>query len=234
MKKLIYILTITLFCVTGCLSRTSSYQTNFDFSQIDKIAILSVDGQVQSEEAKGQISNLFVIELLNKGYAPIPLAQCEAKLRSIAESNSPAQNDYEKIGEILEVPALLLVDIPVLDNDIFISAQLINSKNGSVLWMNQSSGDNEGEEIAFGDRRGKNQEDYLMDPRLMFQEPPGAPKTQEAAAQKAGNQPLTPRELRKIETIVSRVCKNLPPAVSPTLAKKPLTKTPKPKSSSDW
>lgn len=237
MKKLIFILTISVFCLTGCLSKTGSYQANYDFGGIDKIAILSVNGQVQNDEAKEQISNLFVIELLNKGYAPIPLAQVQAKLNAITESNEASsieQKDYVKIGRALNVPALLIVNIPYLNNEISITAQLINAKDGSVLWLNQNSGDNEQQDKETAvNRKGRNQEDYLMDPLLMIEEQPKAPKAQETPAATTGERALTPRELHKIEIIVSEICSTLPQAKSPKAEIEQKTST-KRNTSNDW
>jgi hypothetical protein len=239
MKKLFYVLTISVLSISGCLSRSSSYQANYDFGNIDKIAIACVEGQVQNDNAKNQISNLFVMELLNKGYAPIPLAQTKAKVQALvdsAEIAEPPEGAYVQMGQALKVPAVLVINVPYFNNEIFVSAQLIDTKDNSVLWMDQDSGQS-GIRGSLSSQNDGNPDDYLMDPLLMSQVPPGASKTQEETTTKPGEMPLTPRELQKIQIIVSRICSSLPSPVTnkpaPSTPAVPVTKT-KTRTTSDW
>ena len=81
MKIFVYILSLTALIAGGCISRTHSLRSSYDYSQIEKIAIVAVEGAVTSETAKDQIADIFAMELLDKGYSPIGRAQVRAKLR---------------------------------------------------------------------------------------------------------------------------------------------------------
>ncbi len=241
MKKLIYVLTISVLCVSGCLSEKSSYQANYNFGGIDKIAIVAVDGEVQNSNAKNQIANLFVMELLNKGYAPIPLAQVIAKVQALVDSgdiSEPPQEDaHVQVGQILKVPAVLVINVPYFDQEISITAQLINTDDGSVLWMNQDYGQigYKSSEAFRNSGNGKNKDDYLMDPLLMFQGPPEEPQNQQMSI-RPGDRSLKIDELQKIETIVSKICSTLPSAVTKRAehtGSSPVIRT-KPKTTGDW
>ena len=143
---------------------------------------------------------------------------------------------YTKIGQTLRVPAVLVIKVPYFTNEIFITAQLIDTKDGGVLWMDQDSGEivqaNKGSSF---DVNGRTQEDYLMDPLLMIQEPQ-KPKPQEIP-QKPGDRPLNPMELQKAKVIVSKVCSSLPSYGTNKAESIPssATKTrPQTRTTSDW
>ena len=81
MKTALNILTIAVLLVVGCRTQQeSSFRAGYDFSGVDKIAIVSVEGAVPSEAAKDEIADFFSIELLAKGYAPMGRAQVRATL----------------------------------------------------------------------------------------------------------------------------------------------------------
>jgi hypothetical protein len=232
MKKLIFVLAILVLYISGCLSGSGSYQTNYNFGGIDRIAIVAVDGQIENENAKHQISDLFVMELLNKGYAPIPLAQVESTIRSMADTDETLkvpQDAYAQIGEILKVPAVLVVSVPFFADEIFLSAKLIDTKDGSVLWMDQDFGTTGLQNSGLSrNPYGQNQEAYLMDPLLLQSAPPSV-SNQKDAPGKTDSRPLTPREFQKMRNIVSKICISLPSnrAVAPAIRQKA-------RSSSDW
>jgi hypothetical protein len=239
MRKLIFILIITILYTGGCLSSgTGSYQANYNFGKIDKIAIVAVEGQIQNKDAKTQLADVFIMELLNKGYAPIPLTQVEARVREEAVSNKvsvPQQDAYTRIGQMLKVPAVLVIKVPYIDDEIFITAQLIDTQDGGVLWMNQASGEIAERVRETSNNSGRNREDYLMDPLLMYQEPQKPIQSQELPENSAGKM-FNPMELQKTRLIVSKVCSSLPACGTPatsTVISAPKTKT-KTKTTSDW
>ena len=216
MKKLIYVLTISALCISGCVSNSGSYGSGFHFSNIDKIAIVDVGGKVYDVAAKDQIADLFAMELLDKGYAPIRLAQVRAKIKTIEAMNGPEdvnipslpQDAYANIGQILQVPAVLVVNIPYFEEEIIVTAQLFDVKDGSVLWMQKASG-RTGQKARDEFSSGGNQDDFLMDPLLMFQEPPQAFEPYALMA-KPGQRALSPAELEKVESVISKICRSLP------------------------
>lgn len=241
MDKLIFILTILVLCVSGCLSEKGVYQSNYDFSGIDKIAIVAVDGQISNPDAKVQIADLFIMELLSKGYAPIPLTQSRSKVEEIAKSGKQPLSSigYTQMGQMLDVPAVLVINVPYFDNEISMNAQLIDTKDGSVLWMDQDFGNTKsGKQSSSFGNNNKAQEDLLMDPLLMLNRPATvAPAPQQMSA-RPGDRPLNPQELQKTRIIVSKICSSLPSAQiykpAPAVTPDSTIKLKKPKTSSSW
>ena len=65
MKNVIYMLAIAVLLIGGCNStQESSSRTGYDFSAVDKVAIVAVEGTVRSEAARDQIADFFAMELL--------------------------------------------------------------------------------------------------------------------------------------------------------------------------
>ena len=204
MRKYFYISLITALLAGGCISGTGSYRSSYDFSSISKIAIVAVEGEVTSEPTQNQIANFFAMELLDKGYSPIMLSQVRAKTRAIMEElaiDLTQPEAYTDLGKALNVPAILVVDIPYYNEEIFITAQLIDVRDGSILWMDRKSGKtgHSSNDYAYG--FGGN--GFMMDPSLMFTEPSQMDKEQP-------DRGLTPKEADKIEKVVSRICRSLP------------------------
>ena len=81
MKIFLYISSIAVLFAGGCVSGRSSYRSGYDFDSLEKIAVVSIEGAVQSETAKDQIAEFFAMEFLDNGYAPIGRAQVRAFLR---------------------------------------------------------------------------------------------------------------------------------------------------------
>ena len=211
MRKYIYVSLISALLAGGCISKTGSYRSSYDFSSIGKIAIVAVEGEVTSEATQNQIANFFAMELLDKGYSPIMLSQVRAKTRAIMEDlnvDLTQPEAYTDLGKALNVPAILVIDIPYYNEEIFINAQLIDVQDGSILWMDRKSGKtgrSPADEYAYGFYSGDNN-GFMMDPSLMFTEPPQMENEQSERG-------LTPNEADKIEKVVSRVCRSLPSPV---------------------
>jgi hypothetical protein len=148
------------------------------------------------------------MELLDKGYSPIMLSQVRAKTRAIMEElevDLTRPEAYADLGKALNVPAILVVDVPYCNEKIFITAQLIDVEDGSILWMDKVSGKtgrSNVDDSFFGYYPG-GENGFMMDPLLMFSELPDT-------EQEESERELTPNEADRIEKIISRLCRSLP------------------------
>ena len=95
----------------------------------DKIAIVEVTGRVYGEAVKNQISNLFTMELMKKGYTFIERKDVKAILKEQEFQASDLTTDVgaAKAGQILNVPAVMMIDIPKYKGEkMEMSAKLID------------------------------------------------------------------------------------------------------------
>jgi hypothetical protein len=143
MKKIcLNVLLIAVLFVIGCSKGESYVQAGYDFSQLNKVAVIEVAGVVQGDVAKNQIADFFGMELLKKGYAVIERAQVQALLdeQDFQASDLTRADDAARAGRILNVPVVLVANIPKYDEDMNMTAKMVNVEDASILWMGSASG----------------------------------------------------------------------------------------------
>lgn len=143
MRKFAYLALIAaIILMTGCASGESFRRANYDFSQVGKVAVLDVTGEVRGEGAKNQIADYFAMELLRKGYSPIERKQVEAILKEQEMQASAITREVgaAKAGRILNVPAVIVVNVPEFRDDISMTAKMLDVEDGSILWAASGSG----------------------------------------------------------------------------------------------
>lgn len=203
MKIVINTLMIAILLIGGCRSQQeSSFRSGYDFSAVNKVAIVSVEGAVPSEVAKDEIAEFFAIELLEQGYAPMGRAQVRASLaerqdkQEIADLTTP--EGAVAAGVALDVPAVLTIRIPHFGDEISITATMIDVDDGSILWLANGSGSGGGGfSSMFGSKSHSREEEGLLGP-IMGDE------------MGVSNDPLTPKDAERAQRIVKKMCRSLP------------------------
>jgi len=198
-------------------SQKSSFRVGYDFSGVNKVAIVAVQGSLKSEAARDQIAEFFAIELLEQGYAPVGRPQVRASLADLASGSKGEEQELPKdlttneaaveVGRMLKVPAVLTVNIPHFDEEITLTATMIDVEDGSILWLANGSGRGEGGLSGmFGLGGGsKHQDEGLL----------GGYVGGEGAS--AAAEPLTVDEAKRAQRIVKSMCKSLPSKLAPQL-----------------
>jgi len=181
----------TLMLVGGCASDKSYVKAGFDFSALDKIAVIDVRGDINTDAARNQIADLFEAELIKKGYTPMERTQAQTLLKEqqLQALDLAGPRDAARAGLILNVPAVLVIDIPELGEEMTITAKMIDTETGGILWMADDSG-GIGAKLAAILRLGPAMPD---------------PTSQGLSSQKAS----------QAKTIIKKMCKTLP-AAAPT------------------
>ena len=143
MKIVVNVLIIAVLFIGGCSSgRAESHsRAGYNFSMIDKVAIVAVEGAVKSEPAKNQIADLFWMEFLKKGYAPVERAHVRAFLekQEFQTSELTTEAGAAEAGKILNVPAVLIISIPHFGDEIAMTVKLVDIQDGSILWLGRGS-----------------------------------------------------------------------------------------------
>jgi hypothetical protein len=133
---------VAVMLIGGCSSGESYVKAGYDFTRLDKIAIVDVQGDISSEPAKNQIADFFGMELLKKGFEPVERAQVQTLLKEqkFQTSGLTSQDGAAKAGRILNVPAVLVVNIPNFGEQMSMTAKMIDVENAGILWMGSGSG----------------------------------------------------------------------------------------------
>lgn len=136
------VLLISVLFVIGCSKGESYVRAGYDFSQLNKIAVVDVAGVVQGDTAKNQIADFFGMELLKKGYEVVERAQVQALLdeQDFQSSDLTRADDAAKAGRILNVPVVLVANIPMYQEEMNMTAKMVNVEDASILWMGSASG----------------------------------------------------------------------------------------------
>ena len=196
-------------CATG--KGESFVRTGFDFGKLDKVAVIEVSGAVRGDAAKNQIGDFFVMELLKKGYTPVERAQVQTLLKEqkFQVSDITSAEGAARAGRILNVPAVLLVNIPTYREEMNMTAKMIDVEDAGILWIGSGSG-----------RTGKTLSTIL-----------GAAAGAAAGATVAGDKrddkvlggviggvlggvagrALSPQQAEQVQKIIKKVCADLPP-----------------------
>lgn len=212
MKIVVYMLVIAILFAGGCSSgRGQSFsRVGYNFSTIDKVAIVAVEGTLRSEPAKNQIADLFAMELLKKGYAPKERASVAALLREqgFQASELITEAGAAEAGKILNVPAVLIINVPHFGDEIFISAKMVDIEDSSILWLGSGTGKT-GRFLGFGSLWGagasvSSEEDELF----------GGIGIAGGVLGGAEDLPLSPQEIERAQRIIRRMCSTLPSRLS--------------------
>lgn len=202
MKNVINILVTAILLIGGCRSQQeSSFRAGFDFSSVNKVAIVSVEGAVASEVAKDEIANFFAIELLEQGYAPMGRAQVRASLGEketedeIIDLTTP--EGAVAAGLLLDVPAVLTIRIPHFGKEISVTATMIDVDDGSILWLANGTGKGGGTFSSIFSSKSGSKDDSLLGPIM-------------GDVMGESNEPLTPQDAERAQRIIKKMCTSLP------------------------
>ena len=142
--KTAWLKVLALLCVAvaGCTTAESRSKQNYNFASIDQIAVVDVIGDMPSEAAKNQIADMVSMELLSKGYSPIERAQVQSLLKEQKFQMSDLTTDtgVARAGQILNVPVVMVVNVPKFRDDVSMTAKMIDVEDGSILWLGQGTG----------------------------------------------------------------------------------------------
>jgi CRISPR/Cas system CSM-associated protein Csm5 (group 7 of RAMP superfamily) len=130
--------------VGGCASgKGESYSlVGFNFAELDKVAILDVTGAVRGDTVKNQIGTFFEIELIKRGYSPIERTRVQVLLKEqeFQASDITSNMDAAEAGKVLNVPAVMLINIPKYEEEMTMTAKLIDVEDARILWIGSGSG----------------------------------------------------------------------------------------------
>jgi len=143
--RTLFITGVLVVCMlAGCASEKGGSVTmaGFDFSSITKVAVLDPSGDIYGETVKNQIADFFIMELMSKGYPLFARTQMKQLLdeQDFQASDVTTEVDAVKIGELINVPVVMLINVPKFEQKIDVTAKLVRVEDGMILWVGEGSG----------------------------------------------------------------------------------------------
>lgn len=216
MRTSIIVTTLSLLLIPfiisgGCSAAKSTARQGYDFSEVDNIAIIDVVGRVSGESVKNQVSDFFVMELLQKGYAPVARTEVQALLKEQEfQMSGPTSNEgVAKAGQILNVPVVMIINVPKFGDEITLTAKIVNVEDGSILWMGSGSGKTGGLLTTLGGAAAG-----VVAGAAVSDDSDVAVIAGGVAGGVAGNA-LTPQAAEITQQIVQKMCQSLPSKIPP-------------------
>jgi hypothetical protein len=198
MKIIVNILIIAILFIGGCAAgRAESHsRAGYNFSMLDSVAVVAVEGALTSNAAKNQIAEYFEMELLKKGYAPKEWSNIAAALEEeeVQAEDLGTEAGLAEAAEIINVPAILIVNIPHFGDEIFITAKMVDVADGSVLWIGSGTSKTGGW-LGLGSGAGAREENELFGGVI---------------AGGVGGAALSPQEAQQVQRLIRRMCNTLP------------------------
>ncbi len=144
MRTLCVFVLLSASLVAGCgSSQGESYaMAGYDFTSLNRVAIVEVTGRVYGDVVKNQISDYFAMELIKRGYRVVERKEVQALLKEqeFQASEMTTNSDAARAGQILNVPAVLVINIPKYKDKMEMTAKLIDVEDASILWIGSGSG----------------------------------------------------------------------------------------------
>lgn len=196
--------------VGGCASsKGESYSlVGFNFAEIDEVAILEVTGAVRGETVKNQIGSFFEMELIKRGYSPIERSHIQVLLKEQEFQNSDITSNTgaAERGRVLNVPAVMIINIPKYKEEMTMTAKLINVEDARILWMGTGSGTT-GKTFAtiFGAVAGAAAGVAVAGEGDQF-----AGGVIGAVVGGVAGQALSPQQSEQVKKVIAKVCESMP------------------------
>jgi uncharacterized protein YcfJ len=210
MSRLMGILALVGAVVSvGCARGESYVKAGADFGRIEKVAVVRVEGRVGSQAAANEIADYVGMEFMKRGYGVIERTQIDAVLKEQEFQGSAvtSNEDAVRVGRVLNVPAVVVVNIPEADERISMTAKMIDVQTGEMLWMGEGTGST-GRTLstvggavvggALGASLGSGRTAHVVG------------GVAGAVAGGVAGHTLSPDESRQVRKVIARVCEALP------------------------
>lgn len=204
------LITAALILVSGCASGESYVQEGYNFGKAREVAVVNVTGALSNPAAQNQIADFFTMELMKKGYAPVEREQVQDLLeeQEFQASDVTSQQDMAKAGEVLNVPAVMVINIPEFGENMSFTAKMLEVETGSIIWIGSGEGST-GKWLstiagaaagAAGGAAVSGEDDRAI----------GA--IAGGALGGVAGHALAPKKAKQARKVISKICESLPPA----------------------
>lgn len=144
MRRILLVLctVAAIIFASGCASTdvAGNSKLGFNFSAIDKVAVVAIEGALESEAAKQQLTDMMNQQLLAKGYSPVERQQMLAVMQE-RDFQTTSITGAAELGKVLNVGAVIIANIPNYKDQMSMSTKMVSVTDNSILWTANGTGD---------------------------------------------------------------------------------------------
>ncbi len=143
MKDALLMISVAVVLIAaGCASGSGYVDQTYDFGKVQKVAVVSVSGQLKGAGARQQIASWTEMELLKNGYGPIERQQINEVLeeQEFQRSEITTPDQAARAGEVLNVPVVVMIAVPRFGERISMTAKMVDVETGSIVWIGEGGG----------------------------------------------------------------------------------------------
>lgn len=214
MKSVAALCVGVLVLAVGCASGESYVSPGFDFSSVQRVAVVDVQGSLPSRGARNFIGDHFAMEFVKRGYETADRNQADALLeeQKFQRSDLTSAEGVARAGRILNVDAVVVVNVAEFGQSITLTAKMLDAEDASIRWIASGSASTgrllstaAGAAVggAAGAAIGGDSSARVVG------------GVAGAALGGVAGYSLSPRELKATRKAIARACKGLPPRSTP-------------------
>lgn len=126
----------------GCATGESVVSPRFSEVRPDRVAVVDITGDIRGDLAKNQVEDYLSMEMMRKGYGIVERSRVQSVLdeQDFQVSDRTTQAEAAEIGRIMNIPAVLLLDVSVSGERLTLTSRMIDSESAEVLWIGSGRG----------------------------------------------------------------------------------------------
>ena len=149
MKTLKTILPAAALCLAtalslGCASSKGEGYTRpgYDLASINRIAIVNGRGTEFALDTERALLDIYQMEFLKRGWNVVERSNIQSAIDELnfQTSEFASQADRGALGQVLNADALVVVNIAMDGNDVTMSAKMMETATGELIWMGSGDG----------------------------------------------------------------------------------------------
>jgi hypothetical protein len=142
--QLISVATAVALGLAGCASvKGEGYiKPGFDVSTIERIGIVDGNNPTYKADTRQALVDTLQMEFFKRGWNVVDRSNVQKAVDELDFQNSDlaSPEDRKKLGHVLNVDALTIVNIASAGEEISITAKMLDTETGEVLWMGTGDG----------------------------------------------------------------------------------------------
>ncbi len=130
--------------VAGCASSKGEGYTRpgYDLNSIGRVAIVNGRGTEFAMDSERALMDIYQMEFLRRGWNIVERSNIQQAIDELNFQNSDlaSQSNRGALGNVLNADALVIVNMEMGDNEVTMTAKMLETATGELIWMGSGDG----------------------------------------------------------------------------------------------